>query len=111
MNPRWGFFLYDQLRLILSKNTSHRVCHCVGRGGCGATLSNFGDLIGIGVLGTGVLAAPITVFCMVGVINAMNLSDGLDGLAGGFGAIASLFLVLFAVLQWRRRHANHVENR
>jgi UDP-GlcNAc:undecaprenyl-phosphate GlcNAc-1-phosphate transferase len=29
------------------------------------------------------IAIPLTLFIMVGVINAINLSDGLDGLAGG----------------------------
>jgi UDP-GlcNAc:undecaprenyl-phosphate GlcNAc-1-phosphate transferase len=32
---------------------------------------------------TGVLALPVTVLWFVGVINAINLIDGLDGLAGG----------------------------
>jgi UDP-GlcNAc:undecaprenyl-phosphate/decaprenyl-phosphate GlcNAc-1-phosphate transferase len=34
-------------------------------------------------LALGVLALPFTLIWMVGVINAMNLIDGLDGLAGG----------------------------
>ncbi len=43
------------------------------------------------------LARPFSVFALVGVINAVNHSDGLDGLAGGecllsFGAIAALLL-------------------
>jgi len=44
----------------------------------GTELKGFGDLIGIGPLETGIFAVPITVFCMVGVMNALNLSDGLD---------------------------------
>jgi len=41
------------------------------------------------------LAVPFTVFALVGVTNAINLSDGLDGLAGGttllsLGAVALL---------------------
>ena len=61
-------------------------------------LDNFGDLVGIGPLKTGFLAVPITLFCMVGVINAINLVDGLDGLAGGLSVIASLFLVYFTIV-------------
>ncbi len=57
----------------------------------GASLTTFGDLLGVGAIHTGVLAPVITVFCMVGVVNALNLSDGLDGLAGGVTAIACLF--------------------
>ncbi len=65
-------------------------------------LTSFGDLIGIGPLETGIFAVPITVFCMVGVMNALNLVDGLDGLAGGMSAIACLFLGYFSLQsgQW-----------
>lgn len=35
----------------------------------------------------GVLAIPVTVIWLVGVSNAFNLVDGLDGLAGGVGVI------------------------
>jgi UDP-GlcNAc:undecaprenyl-phosphate GlcNAc-1-phosphate transferase len=40
----------------------------------------------------GWLGVPLTVFWIVGVTNAINLIDGLDGLAAGVGAIASLAL-------------------
>lgn len=59
-------------------------------------LTHFGDLLAVGDLYTGSLALPITVVCMVGVINSLNLSDGLDGLAGGLSAIATAFLGVFA---------------
>jgi len=63
----------------------------------GTELKGFGDLIGIGSLETGIFAVPITVFCMVGVMNAINFADGMDGLAGGMSAIACLFLVYFSL--------------
>ncbi|MDQ6951064.1 MAG: MraY family glycosyltransferase [Mariprofundales bacterium] len=63
-----------------------------------AAVHDFGNLLGTGPLNSGSLAIPITVFCMVGVMNALNLSDGLDGLAGGLSLIASLFLALFALM-------------
>lgn len=62
----------------------------------GVSLHGLGDFLGIGEIRTGLLAPYITVFCMVGVMNALNLSDGLDGLAGGIGAIACTFLGVFA---------------
>jgi len=40
------------------------------------------------------LGIPFTVFAIVGMINAINHSDGLDGLAGG-EALLSLIVVLF----------------
>jgi len=51
----------------------------------------FSDPIPLGYLGL-----PLTVFWIVGIINALNLIDGLDGLAGGvalIGAITNLVLV------------------
>ena len=63
----------------------------------GTELKGFGDLIGIGPLKTGIFAIPITCFCMVGVMNAINFADGMDGLAGGMSAIACVFLVYFSL--------------
>ena len=59
-------------------------------------ITSFGDLVGSGPLTTGRYALPVSVFCMVGVINALNLADGLDGLAGGISAIGCIFLAFFA---------------
>jgi UDP-GlcNAc:undecaprenyl-phosphate GlcNAc-1-phosphate transferase len=42
-----------------------------------------------------VLDQALTIFWLVGVTNAMNLLDNLDGLAGGVAAIAASFLVYF----------------
>lgn len=40
----------------------------------------------------GVLAIPITVFATVGVINAINMSDGIDGLSGGLVIVTLGFI-------------------
>jgi UDP-GlcNAc:undecaprenyl-phosphate GlcNAc-1-phosphate transferase len=40
----------------------------------------------------GVLSVPISVLWIVGITNALNLIDGLDGLAAGIGLIVSLTL-------------------
>jgi len=55
-------------------------------------------LPGFGTLTLGIFALPVTVFWIVGVVNAMNLIDGLDGLAGGiaFFALATSFVVAFS---------------
>ena len=62
----------------------------------GAQLANLGDLFGFGHIAMGVLAVPFSVFAVVGVANALNLSDGLDGLAGGLALIATAFLAVAA---------------
>jgi UDP-GlcNAc:undecaprenyl-phosphate/decaprenyl-phosphate GlcNAc-1-phosphate transferase len=62
----------------------------------GLELQTLGNLLGTGHLELGFLAPAVTVFCMVGVMNAVNMSDGLDGLATGIGIIAGLFLAAVA---------------
>jgi UDP-GlcNAc:undecaprenyl-phosphate GlcNAc-1-phosphate transferase len=54
--------------------------------------SSFGDLLYPGPIETGPLAVPLTVFCAVGVIDAINMIDGLDGLAGGKPGGSPLFV-------------------
>lgn len=62
-------------------------------------IASLGDLFGLGVVETGWLAIPITVGAMVGFVNALNLSDGLDGLAAGIALIAVFFLGFFSVME------------
>jgi UDP-GlcNAc:undecaprenyl-phosphate GlcNAc-1-phosphate transferase len=49
------------------------------------------------------IGVPITLLWYVGMMNAINFLDGLDGLLAGVAAISSLFLFVIAVL-----HANPV---
>jgi UDP-GlcNAc:undecaprenyl-phosphate GlcNAc-1-phosphate transferase len=51
--------------------------------GAGVVLDDLGELLpGGGLLKLGVLAVPFTVFVAVGMINALNMCEGLDGLSG-----------------------------
>lgn len=62
----------------------------MGAGG-GLLLRDFGTLLdGHTVLALGWLAWPLTVFCVVGLINACNMSDGHDGVAGAQVLVALL---------------------
>ena len=51
-----------------------------------------------GIISLGVLSLPITVLWIVGVTNAVNLIDGLDGLAAGICSIATFSLFFIAIL-------------
>ena len=46
----------------------------------------------------GMWAVPLTVFWIVGVTNAFNLIDGLDGLSVGVSAISAISLFSVAIL-------------
>ncbi len=47
----------------------------------------------------GFLSIPITVIWIVAITNAINLIDGLDGLASGVSAIDSITIGFIAILQ------------
>lgn len=65
----------------------------------GVQLQSFGDILFTGpIMLGGALAIPITIFATVGVINAINMSDGLDGLSGGLSVIALIFLSITATM-------------
>ena len=49
----------------------------------GVYITHVGDLFGAGPVKLGALAIPFTVFAVVGLINAVNMADGADGLAAG----------------------------
>jgi len=51
-----------------------------------------------GVLQLGVLSIPVTIVWIIAVTNAVNLIDGLDGLAVGVSSIASFSLFFIAIL-------------
>jgi UDP-GlcNAc:undecaprenyl-phosphate GlcNAc-1-phosphate transferase len=55
------------------------------------------DLGGGWVISLSWLGWPITLLWIVGITNAVNMSDGLDGLAGGIAAIACGVIATFAV--------------
>ena len=44
----------------------------------------------------GFISLPLTIFVIVGITNAVNLSDGLDGLAGGISLLALVCLSVLA---------------
>jgi len=67
--------------------------------GGGPVISDLGYLSVSGnLITTGVLAIPFTVFVTVGVINSINMSDGLDGLCGNLTMVSLLGLGTAAAL-------------
>jgi UDP-GlcNAc:undecaprenyl-phosphate GlcNAc-1-phosphate transferase len=60
--------------------------------GGGVQINSLGMLIPDGYQVPGIIALPFTLLAIVGATNAINLSDGLDGLAGG------ICLLIFAAI-------------
>jgi len=61
-------------------------------------MHSLGNLLGFGVIELGMLGGLITVFAVIGCINAFNMVDGIDGLLGGlsivtFGSVGILLLL------------------
>lgn len=59
----------------------------------GQTVTTLGSLFGTGEILLGTWSVPFTVICTVGLINAINMVDGMDGLAGGLIIVALAWLV------------------
>jgi UDP-GlcNAc:undecaprenyl-phosphate GlcNAc-1-phosphate transferase len=62
----------------------------------GLILHSLGDLVSAEPLTLGRFAVPLTVFAVIGVVNAVNLCDGADGLAGGLVFIAVFWIAMMS---------------
>lgn len=56
--------------------------------GAGDVLTSFGQILGPYSLNLGIMSIPVTIFAIAGLINAFNMVDGIDGLAGGLSLVA-----------------------
>ena len=63
-------------------------------------LSNLGNLFGFGEIKLGAFGIPFTIFCIVGVMNAFNMIDGINGLCAGSAMMALLFIGFFSGLMY-----------
>ncbi len=64
--------------------------------GSGVRVENLTNPFGPDMIALGWMSIPVTIFWIVGITNAVNLIDGLDGLAAGISAIAAATLGLVA---------------
>ena len=65
----------------------------------GVFVATLGNLFGFGPINLYLWAIPFSVVCALGVMNAVNMLDGLDGAAGGMALVAGLWLAYAALLQ------------
>lgn len=84
--PSFRLFAHAAAAIALAYGTSYVV-------------PDLGDLLGLGDIGLGWMALPFTVVACMALINAFNMLDGLDGLAGGCGLTALIgFTVIASVM-------------
>jgi len=62
----------------------------------GVMVENLGNLLGFGVIHTGFLGITFTVICFVGLMNAINMADGLDGLTGSLVLVSCGWYAILA---------------
>jgi len=67
----------------------------------GFRITSISDPLGGGALDLGILSLPLTLLWLVGVSNAFNLIDGLDGLATGIALCATATLFVAASVNGR----------
>ena len=58
----------------------------------GVDIENLGNIFGFGLLNLGIFSIPFTIFCVVGMMNAFNMIDGINGLCAGCGMLALLLI-------------------
>ena len=82
---------------VVVRTTGHALAALVMAVVAGIQLRSFGEIFSVGGLDLGILSIPITVFTTVGVINAINMADGIDGLSGGLVVVALGFVTLLTL--------------
>ena len=87
------FFIFDDLlqirylyRLLFQIFSCSLVIYFTGE-----YIQNFGNLFGFGDLNVGIFGIPLTIFCVVGVMNAFNMIDGINGLCAGCALTMLIF--------------------
>jgi UDP-GlcNAc:undecaprenyl-phosphate/decaprenyl-phosphate GlcNAc-1-phosphate transferase len=94
-----GMFL---LGLVDDKIQLRPSAKLIGQIVCATLFTTFG--LRLHWLPNPILDQGLTIFWLVGVTNALNLLDNIDGAAAGIAAIAGAYLVYFC------HHAGHVES-
>lgn len=62
----------------------------------GVYLDSAGRILGFDDLGFGLLGLPLTIFAVIGLINAFNMLDGIDGLAASQAMVSIAAISLYA---------------
>ncbi len=92
--------LYDDIKGISPKGKlACQILAAIALMGYGFVIRELTNPFGTGQLALGIFSIPFTLIWIVGVTNAINLSDGLDGLAAGISGIVAIFILAAALSQ------------
>ena len=58
----------------------------------GEYLYQVGNILGLGEINLGVFGIPFTIFCVVGLMNAFNMIDGLNGICASLALIPIMYV-------------------
>ena len=61
-------------------------------------LESLGDFFGFGEIELGMFSILFTIFCVVGIMNAFNMIDGINGLCSGSAMLCTSFYWFFSGL-------------
>ena len=61
-------------------------------------VSSFDNIFGLGEVELGIFGIPFTIFCVVGIMNAFNMIDGMNGLCTTCAMISLLFIGFYSGL-------------
>lgn len=96
--------LYDDIKGINPKGKlAGQIFAAIALMSHGFIIENLANPFWGGELRLGIFGVIFTLIWIVGITNAVNLSDGLDGLAAGISGISAVFIFLAAV-----RHDNFI---
>lgn len=89
----FGLGLWDDVRSLSPKTKAFVQAIAAGIAYLGGVQITQVAIPGIGLTELGILSAPVTIFWFLLLVNAINLIDGLDGLATGIIFFASVILL------------------
>ncbi len=72
----------------------------------GIHVKTLGNIAGLGEVTLGIWGVPFTLLAVVGFINALNMTDGIDGLTGGLVLTAILAIFTFQMATGFYAHAD-----
>ena len=88
----------DSIELGVTFRLIAQLLSCLIIIGSGLIITNIGDYMYFPKIEIGLLSVAFTVLCVIGLTNAFNFIDGIDGLCAGLVLISISSLILFSLI-------------